>query len=237
MPDEDREKSTEISISVLDTKAVAKAVDKISSFLGTVFGPAAHEFSLLLQQQFAYYRYKNLLNIVDKTEKLRAANPDLAGKVIHPRLIYKAMELGSWADDDEVHQLWAGLLASSSTEDGKDQSNLIFMNLLDQMTSSEVKILTHVCASVKFETSPHGLVTAKETVTLTTNQLTAITGEQDIIQLDRDLDHLNTLGLLEGVFDAEDDSAPLWPTALAINLYVRGAQASRLAPVDYFKLR
>src|SRR4051812_3691954 len=106
------------------------------------------------------------------------------------------VDLGSWADDDEVHQMWAGLLASSSSQDGKDESNLIFMNLLDRMTTAEVKILNRLCERIEPITSPHGLVTAKEKVKFTKRELSDATGEEDIIQLDRHLDHLNALALV-----------------------------------------
>ena len=64
-----------------------------------------------------------------------------------------ALENGSWSERDEVQEMWAGLLASACTEDGKDDSNLLFMNLLSQLTGVQVAILKYGCEKAqKFKT-------------------------------------------------------------------------------------
>jgi hypothetical protein len=45
----------------------------------------------------------------------------------HPRVLHEIIENASWVDDEEVQAMWAGLLASSCTEDGKDDKNLIYI--------------------------------------------------------------------------------------------------------------
>ena len=71
---------------------------------------------------------------------------DEAGRLqAHPRMVMRVIEDGSWSDDATVQKMWAGLLASSCCPDGRDESNLMFINLLGQLTSSQVRILRFAC--------------------------------------------------------------------------------------------
>ena len=105
------------------------AIDGVAAFLSRICLPAAEEFGLLLRDKVARYRATNAVKIAQKAEqKLRAASGEVNGHA-HPRLVGIVLEIGSWTDADEIQELWAGLLASSCTPDGQDQSNLIFLNL------------------------------------------------------------------------------------------------------------
>ena len=58
-------------------------------------------------------------------------------------------------------------------------------------------------------------------------------------RIDRELDHLRTLGLIHVGFESGssgDPVADIQPTALALHLYVR-AKGSQENPVDFFGLR
>ncbi len=151
--------------------------------------------------------------------------------------------------------MWAGLLASSCTKDGKDESNLIFINLLSQLTSSEVKILNYICENAKKEITIHGLIYAN-VLLISLKDLKIISNIPDIHHLDRELDHLRSLGLILRGFPEIPKGAPLinWrpsdlaskgsddieiditPSALALNMYVR-CNGSLQAPFEYFGLR
>jgi hypothetical protein len=115
----------------------------------------------------------------------------------HPRIIYESIEKGSWADSPLMQNLWAGLLASSCTEDGKDESNLIFINLLAQLTSSQGVIIKHVCENAKIGKSPGGWLNS-ENFQLDVEFLQALTGIDDVYQIDHELDHLRGLELIVG---------------------------------------
>ena len=59
----------------------------------------------------------------------------------HPRILFKIIEEGSWSEDGVVQDMWAGLVQSSCSDSGDDDSNLIFINLLSNMTKLQAKIL------------------------------------------------------------------------------------------------
>lgn len=149
-------------------------------------------------------------------------------------IIAQILEQGSWIDNEEVQKMWAGLLASSCTEDGGDESNLIFTSILSQLTSLEAKILNHCCEKAeKFKTKV-GWLMAKD-FKMSLGEMQKLTGIFDLHRLDRELDHLHSLDLIEGGFHPDIDFADVTPRPLALQMYVR-CQGSRGSPIEYFGL-
>lgn len=60
------------------------------------------------------------------SERMLRVATDYEDKKALPRLVVLTLEQVYWVDADEVREMWAGLLASSCTIDGKDESNLIY---------------------------------------------------------------------------------------------------------------
>ncbi|MCF2950224.1 DUF4393 domain-containing protein [Paraglaciecola aquimarina] len=228
------------SLDVLGIKPVADSVNTLtkgtvegaSAFLSRICLPAAEEFGLLLRDKVSAWRSKNAVAIANKAQKL--LEYQVKGVVLsaHPRIIYSTIENGSWAEDDFMQNLWAGLLASSCTADGKDESNLILIGLLSQLTSSQAKIITHVCTIAKTFKSKSGFI-ACDLVYLEAHELMKISGITDIHQLDRELDHLRGLELIHEGFNPDHLIAGVTPHALCLQLFVR-AQGYVGSPIDYF---
>ena len=118
--------------------AVEKTVDGLGTFLGKICLPVAEEIGLLLQDKVKVWRAENASKVLSKAERLLADQGGLDGKAIRPLLAWRIIENGSLADTDEVQIFWAGLLASSCTI-LTDDSNLIFISILSQLTSIQVK--------------------------------------------------------------------------------------------------
>lgn len=130
--------------------------------------------------------------------------------------------------------MWAGLLTSSCTKEGNDESNLIFINLLSQLTSIQVKVLNYSCEmSKKFLTSGGFII--PEQLYISLQEIKEITGIDDLHRLDRELDHLRSLELITTGFDPNTTVAEIAPTPLALHLYVR-CQGSLQSPVEFFSL-
>ena len=122
--------------------------------------------------------------------------------------------------------MWAGLVQSSCDESGSDDSNLIFVNLLSNMTKLQARILKHACEEAPKTVDTNGLINPG-VVLLGYEELADIAGEVDIQRLDRELDHLRALELIDGGFIfGLVKQARLQPTPLALHMYVR-SQGSR----------
>ena len=226
----------------MKTYNLAINLDGASDFLRSICQPVAEEFGLLLRDQVSHWRAANLVNVTNKAQKKLDDSDEIGTKRAHPRLIWPAIENASWIENDEVQEMWAGLLVSSCTPDGKDESNLIFINLLSQLTTSEANLLNFACEKASFDVDEMGLVMANP-FRVTKDQLAKVCGFDDIYRIDREIDHLNALDLIEGWFgedEVENEIAPweadIAPTALGINLYVR-CQGSSLPPFKYLHLR
>jgi hypothetical protein len=208
------------------------SVDGASAFLSRICLPAAEEFGLLLKDQVSAWRAKNAINISNKAQAL--VEKQVGGLVVraHPRMIFTTIENGSWAEEDFMQNLWAGLLASSCTPDGKDESNLIFINMLSQLTNSQAKLIKHICETVGIYKSRGGWIGAEDLI-IGSDELTRITGIEDLHQLDRELDHLRALELIVGGFGPETTQANVTPHSLCLQFYVR-TQGYVGSPIDYF---
>lgn len=199
------------------------AVDGARAFLSRICLRAADEFGSLLRDKISFWRAKNMLGIIAACQSRPELAGAFAGKQVHPRLLMNILDAGSWCDDERMQGMWAGLIASSCSGDGKDEGNLIFISLLSQLTSAQAKLLEFACKeSAKVERG--GLVSAQP-LDVEIKKLAAISGLTDIVRLDLELDHLRFLELIDmdGGIDARTDAsyANVTPSGIALNMYVR----------------
>lgn len=242
------------SLDILGIKPVGDAInttveagmDGARAFLSRICLPAAEEFGLLLRDRVSHWRANHAARIAEKAEKLLKEKRTAENVCAHPRLVTSIIEQGSWADKDGVQEMWAGLLASSCTEDGNDDSNLIFVNLLSQMTAMGAQIINRLCEEITKEVSPGGTIRCEATYFSIDNFMEAF-GIKELHQLHRELEHLSALNLMwvqmPEVLDAKAwENAPMkqpmlygCPTPLALYLYVR-CKGSTESPAEYFGL-
>lgn len=235
MPDEDK------SIDVLGVKPIAKSVEKVTegaidgaeAFLSRICLPAAEEFGLLLRDKISNWRAQNSIKIIEKSQLLLDEKLSEVVLHAHPRIVYEALEKGSWAEDDHMQKLWAGLLASSCSEDGKDESNLIFINILSQLTNSQGALIDYACSHATKSSTAAGWISCNTPLIVKLNEIESIMGIADFHQLDRELDHLRSLDLIFEGFVPEHTDANIAPTALCLQLFVR-CQGYIGSPLDYF---
>ncbi len=220
--------------------SVTKSFEGIEGFLKRVCAPALEEVGLLLKDQVRQWRLNNILQILQKAQgKMEFRDEQLQIKA-HPRVALSIIDNGSLSDNEEVQELWAGLFVSACTKDGQDDENLIFVDLLKQLTVIEAKILKYSCLGARKVLHTNGLLTGDE-YQITCEELFGLTGIKDIHRLDRELDHLRSLelighGLGSGGFSSTDDSltADISPTALALNLYIK-SQGFNDEPVKFWE--
>lgn len=228
------------SLDILGVKPIADSVntvtkstiDGVSAFLSRICLPAAEEFGLLLKDKVSSWRADNAISIAKKAEELLEKKVSCKMVSAHPRIIFSTIENGSWAENDLMQNFWAGLLASSCTPDGKDESNYILIGILSQLTTSQAKLIKHICETVKPYKSRAGWIGSNQ-LFIEAEKLIEITGISDLHQLDRELDHLRSLELITGGFSPDTTTADVTPHALCLQLYVR-SQGYVGSPVEYF---
>jgi hypothetical protein len=250
MKDETRSNSTDLfgiapygetlKITVENSFKGAEAV------LSRICLPAAEELGLMFRDKVRYWRLNNIIKIINKSEnKIDFSNEQLV-LTVHPRVVNEIIENGSWSDDEEIQEMWSGILASSCNEKEGDDSNLIFVNTLKQLTKNQVKILNYLCETCKINVDKHGLLFA-EHIEISFKDLSMILNSDNFHQLDAELDYLRSKELLTEdlktfgghtagfIFGFDNIKAQLEPSPFAINLFIKG-KGFKGEPKDYFNL-
>lgn len=235
------------SLDLLGIKPVADSVNKtvnktfegLEGFLTSVCKPALDEVGQMLKDKMRYWRLNNILKIIEKSKgKLEFQGENLQIKA-HPRVALSIIENGSVVDDEELQEFWAGLFATACTADGQDDENLIFVDLLKQLTRLQARILKYSCENSRKILYENGLISG-DNLYVNLNNLISITQIQNLDRLDRELDHLRSLNLIGynggGGFATASRilMADISPTALSLNLYVKGMGTNK-GILDYFK--
>lgn len=237
------------SLDILGVRPVANSIEKITdgvvdgarAFLSRICLPAAEEFGLLLQDQVTFWRSTRAIKLAAKAERKVIQQYGQVPVKVSPRIAHSILNEGSWIDDEEIHDMWAGLLASSCSEANADDSNIIFISLLKQLTSLQVRVIRYAVEESKKYLSPGGWPVA-DLPLLSAEELGQVVGSNNFLRLDRELDYLVDLGLIKskymngGGFSLESNKADITPSALALSLYIRG-EGFPGNPTEYWSLK
>ena len=224
-------------------RAMQTAIDGVSSFLKMVFKPGMEELGFLVKDQIRYWRLSNILRMLEKAKERMNFDGQELNLSANARVGLSIMECSSEVDDDELQDLWAGLFVSSCTPDGKDDSNMNFVDLLRRMSSVEAKIIEYACGNCSKTLFPNKLIMAGNLL-VPFNLLIKIAGTNDIYRLDSELDHMRSIELLTqqdlitgnggGFLSTDEDlEANITPSALALNLYYKTHSTGK-TPIEFW---
>lgn len=235
---------------ILGIKPIGEAIDKIAGttietardFLNSVCKPALEEFGLMISGKIRYWRFCNISNMLIKAKgKIDFSNGELT-LTANPKVAMNIMDYSSMEDDEKLQDMWAGLFASTCTKDGKDDSNMIYVDMLKRLSRVEAKILQYACCNATIELFPNGLIVGSKLI-VSFEEIAKITGTNDKYIIDGSLDHLIEIGLLSSNtfsclsgFEATDQElkAGVTPSALGLSLFYR-ASGSSLSMIDFYK--
>jgi CheY-like chemotaxis protein len=195
-------------------------VEGAAAFLGRICNPAADELGLFLRDGVRAWRAKNAIDILARAEDRITRVASATEPKAPPRLVTQIIESGSWSDDPRIQTMWAGLLSSACTSDGRDESNLMFIDVLSKMTSSEAKVFAYACKESGKRVSEVGWLHS-ELLTASLETLREISGVADSQRLSRELDHLRQLGILDSGFGRSSTVADVTPTSLGLQMFAR----------------
>ena len=146
-------------------------IDGAAAFLSRLCLPAAEEFGLALRDRISDWRARNAARMLSRANSIYLSNSPSQTDRLSPRLAHVAIEAASWIDDDQVQAMWSGLLASSTSPDGHSDENLLFMNLLKQLSSLEVSILRFAVEKAPKHVSHHGLIHSQQLTRIPIHEL------------------------------------------------------------------
>ena len=150
----------------------------------------------LVDDEWTKARVANIVQILLKAESLLPADFSAESIGARPGLVVKVLQYGSWADEGWIQQMWAGLLATTCSMDGDDGSNEFFIDLFSKLADVHVCIFTYACMRTTNLQATSGS-TSSEPLICTREELMEVTGSRELLRIERDLEHLYDLGLLE----------------------------------------
>src|SRR3989442_12714808 len=84
-----------------------------------MLGPAADEFAEMWRDQVRLYRYERQLKCVEKAERM-AQEAGFTPQAVPPKILFPLLEGASFEEDEDLHDMWAALLANvASPEDAQ----------------------------------------------------------------------------------------------------------------------
>jgi hypothetical protein len=206
------------------------------AFLQRISPSCIDEAGRLLREGLSNFRVASALEIILNAERMISFAPNADRLRAPATLVLRILEDGSWADSESTQHLWAGLLTTSCSLNGRDESNLAFVNLLCQLTSSHVRILSVVCTKATKFMAGLERITSRP-ITLSSKQMTEITGSRDLIRIQRDLEYLSELGLLTTESESRSfvpiEGTEIAPTSLGLQLFAR-CSGHRGAAQDFY---
>ncbi len=204
-----------------------ESIDTVKKFLEIVCKPAAEEFGFFLSDKVRVWRLSNIIKILEKSNgKLEFIGEKIQLQKIHPKLINRIFEDGSLESDEEIQNYWAGLIASSANEFPTDD-NIIYFEILKQLTKTELLLIQYFGKKSQLETNEYGIIETKEGIIMNASDFFSIVNSNDKNKLNTEINHLKGLDLIEqgfglasGFFEKEGVlKIGLKMSPLAINLY------------------
>lgn len=132
-------------------KATGTAAGLSIPFTGIVkrmLGPAADELAEMWRDQVRLYRYERQLKCVQKAEKM-AQEAGFVPQAVPPKLLFPLLEGASMEDDENLHDMWAALLANAASPDYRGKVRPAFIAVLKQMAPDEAVLLNRIDESVR----------------------------------------------------------------------------------------
>lgn len=205
-------------------------------FLSRICPGGAQEVGQLVRGRLSNHKVANAMAIALHAESMVASPPAADNVRARSAFVVRILEEGSCTDEDWLHQYWGGLLATSCTPDGKDESNLHFAEILSQLPSIPIRILTVVCTrAIKF-VSDTGLISAKP-LACDMAEIRAITGAKDF-QIKCDIERLATFGLIDknsarSPTMLSSEETLITPTSFGLSMFAR-CKGHPGEPHDYY---
>lgn len=164
-------------------------------FLHRICPHASEQLGELIRGRLSSPKVANALEIGLWAESLLFPDPAAPTMLADPSSVINILEVGSSTDELWLQHCWGGLLATGCSANGHDASNRKFVDLFSQMMTFQARILTVVCTRATKVKSDSGAISARP-LAVNIEEMVTTTGSREA-QVDRDLERLAELGLIE----------------------------------------
>src|SRR5882724_1081236 len=119
--------------------AVAATVP-FTAIVKRMLGPAADELAEMWQDQVQLYRYERQLKCVEKAERM-AQEAGFTPQAVPPKILFPLLEGASFEEDENLHTMWAALLANAASPENAEKVRPGFIATLKQLSLDEAQLV------------------------------------------------------------------------------------------------
>jgi hypothetical protein len=123
-----------------------------TSIVRRMLGPAADELAEMWRDRVRLYRYERQLKCVQKAERM-AQDAGFTPQAVPPKILFPLLEGASFEDNEDLHTMWAALLANAASPENAGKVRPGFIVILKGMSPDEAALLKWL---VDHRTSPSG---------------------------------------------------------------------------------
>ena len=98
------------------------------------------EQGAMLRDQVRLYRYERQLKCLEKAERM-AKGAGFTPQAVPPKILFPLLEGASFEENEDLHTMWAGLLANAASPKDAESVRPSFIAILREMAPDEAAIL------------------------------------------------------------------------------------------------
>jgi hypothetical protein len=123
--------------------AAVGAAIPFTSIAKRMLGPAADEVAEMWRDQVRVYRYGRQLKLLEKAERM-AEEAGFTPQPVPPKILFPLLEGASFEEDEDLHTMWAALLANAASPDGDKVVRPGFIATLRELSPDEASLLNWI---------------------------------------------------------------------------------------------
>src|ERR1700722_7753996 len=113
---------------------------KLSEITKAILGPATGEFAERVKDEIRLYRFGRQLELLKKAEKM-VQDAGFTPKAVPIKLLFPLLEGASLEENDDLHTMWAALLANAGDPSRRTISQPAYADILKQLTADQAMFL------------------------------------------------------------------------------------------------
>jgi hypothetical protein len=117
--------------------ALAAAIP-FTAIVKRMLGRAADELAEMWRDQVRMYRYERQLKCVEKAE-LMAQKAGFTPQAVPPKILFPLLEGASFEENEDLHTMWAALLANAASPKNAEKARPGFIAILKHLSHDEAE--------------------------------------------------------------------------------------------------
>lgn len=146
----------------MDPNELIKAAPEVGKIAGAIgftdgvrrmLGPAADEVGEMLRDRVRLYRYERQIKLLDKFDRI-TQEAGFTPQAVPPKILFPLLEGASFEDNEDLHTMWASLLANAASPENATKVRPAFLDILKVMSPDEAWLLRWICEQDKPANQP-----------------------------------------------------------------------------------